>query len=38
MTAHERLICISMDAMRLSLRLPTRNFTKAEIIRWLKAA
>lgn len=29
-------VCMGMDAFRLCIGLPTRNFTAAEVIRWLR--
>ena len=28
-------VCMGMDAFRMALCLPTKNFTKDEVLRWL---
>ncbi len=28
-------VCMGLDAMRLCMGIPTRNFTHAEVLRWM---
>jgi hypothetical protein len=37
MKNQEFVICLAMDAFRLCLGMRPRNFTKADIIKWLRA-
>lgn len=32
----EQMVCLAMDAFRLCLGMKTRNFTRAEVIRWIR--
>ena len=33
---HQFAVCMGMDAMRLCLGISPRNFTRDEVIRWLR--
>lgn len=33
---HEFAVCMGMDAMRLCLGIPPRNFATKDVIRWLR--
>jgi len=37
MSDQEWLVCIATDAFRLCIGMKPRNFTREEVIRWIKA-
>jgi len=36
MGSHEFMICMGFDAMRIALGQRPKNFTKIEVLRWMK--